>query len=93
MSANNRFSPLYLQQEADGAFAGSEQQLVEADTQHLTFQSVPYSITHTQLITHLLQSRVPVCACTHTHVIIVLRVFIHGHVCYSTVTKDSLQKY
>lgn len=57
-------STLYLQQEADGAFAGFKKQLLETDTKHLTFQSVPYSITHAQLITHLLQSRVPVC--THT---------------------------
>lgn len=52
-------SHLYLQQEADGAFAGLQQELLEANTEHLTLQSVPHRVTHTQLVADLLQSPVP----------------------------------
>lgn len=51
---------IYLQQKADGVFAGIEKQLMEGHTRDTTLQCISYCITHTQFMTYFLQSLIPV---------------------------------
>ncbi len=51
---------LYLQQKTDGVFAGFKEQLMEAHTEDATLKCISHCVTHTQFMTHFLQSTVPV---------------------------------
>lgn len=68
-----------LKEEADGALAGFEQELLIAHAQHLALQSIPHRITHTQLMTYLVQCPVTTHTDqTHTHACTHGRTYTHA---------------